>query len=42
MASVDPVFLLMLAVLALIFFFAFLLVRRTLLEFRRGTERGRE
>ncbi|MFB6121729.1 MAG: hypothetical protein ABEJ68_11520 [Halobacteriaceae archaeon] len=38
----DPVFLLLLGVLALIFFFAFLLLRRTLLGFKEGVERGKE
>jgi len=37
----DPVFLLILGVLALVFFFVYLMVRRTFLGFREGVERGK-
>jgi len=38
----DPVFLLLLGVLVLVFFFGFLLLRRTLLGFKEGVDRGKE
>jgi len=37
----DPVFLILAAVVVF-FFFLYLLVRRTLLSFREGVERGKE
>jgi len=37
----DPVFLILVA-LVVFFFFVYLLLRRTLLSFREGMERGKE
>lgn len=42
LTDVDPVFIGLLVVIGLVFFFGFLLVRRTLLNFRDGFERGRK
>lgn len=41
MAFDDPVFLGLVAVLVVFFFFLYLFVRRTVLGFREGFERGR-
>ena len=37
----DPVMLLFLGVLVVIFFFAYLLLRRTLVGFKEGMDRGK-
>lgn len=42
MDSVDPLFVFLLVVLLGFFFFAFLLVRRTLMGLREGYESGKE
>lgn len=42
MAFTDPMFLGMLAALLVFFFFVYLMVRRTLLGFKEGVERGSE
>ena len=39
--GLDPVLLALLAVLLLLFFGVYLLIRRTATAFREGTERGR-
>jgi hypothetical protein len=38
----DPIFLGIAAALALLFFLTYLLLRRTLLAFREGQQRGRD
>ena len=38
----DPVFLGIIAAVGLFFFFIYLMIRRTLVSFREGVERGKE
>jgi len=42
MAFDDPIFLGIIAAVVLFFFFIYLLVRRTLMSFREGVDRGRQ
>jgi hypothetical protein len=42
MIDVGPVFYLMLAALLLFFFFIYLMIRRTVLGFKEGVDRGRD
>lgn len=42
MALDDPIFLGILAAILLFFFFVFLLLRRTMVSFREGVEKGRD
>ncbi|MFB6154079.1 MAG: hypothetical protein ABEJ27_07490 [Halodesulfurarchaeum sp.] len=42
MVDVGPVFYGMLAALLIFFFFIYLLIRRTVLGFKEGMERGKE
>ena len=41
MALDDPIFLGIIAAVVLFFFFVYLMIRRTMLGFREGVERGR-
>ena len=41
MALNDPIFLGILAAIVLFFFFIYLMVRRTLVSFREGVDRGK-
>jgi flagellar biogenesis protein FliO len=42
MAFTDPMFLGMLAALLVFFFFVYLMIRRTVLGFREGYDRGQD
>ena len=42
MAFDDPVFLGLIAAVVIFFFFIFLMIRRTLVSFREGVERGKD
>ena len=42
MIDVGPVFYFMLAALLLFFFFIYLMIRRTVLGFKEGIDRGRD
>lgn len=42
MVDVGPIYFAMLAALLIFFFFIYLLIRRTVLGFKEGVDRGRE